>query len=196
MTEKHDGDQRGEFPPEVHALPTQVRCGGDGDEGRITECDHQCEGNQRHHAWALRLDLGPTGGQEHATAGEEQCRTEHGRNQIAEGKFEVEAQQHLNRVTKHDGWNSETECQPELFLECGRIVVAVVVAAVTVVIVATMRTVIMRAVVMPAVTYDIVLAIGGATVVPLLSLTNQVMLLVTLALIRWAVAFPAGVVVT
>lgn len=67
--------------------------------------------------------------------------------------------------------------------------------------------VIMRRVIMPAVIVAIVivavavvvhvmLTAGFAAVVPLLSFANEVVLLVTLALIWWAVTFAAWVVVT
>jgi hypothetical protein len=69
-------------------------------------------------------------------------------------------------------------------------VVVVVMASVT-----GMVVVIVRAMVV-ARTWHIVFAIGGAAVVPLLGLTHQMVLLIALALVRWAVALATGIVVT
>ena len=131
MAEQHDGDQRGQLPPEIHAgnwRAGELKCG---QSRTVAESNNQGHGNQRHHARLLGLDFLPTGGQEHSTAGEEQDRTGNRRNEIAERERNgLIAKNHLNGVREIDCRNRQREGKPELLFENRRVVVRVVTVAV------------------------------------------------------------------
>lgn len=74
--------------------------------------------------------------------------------------------------------------------------VAVIVPRVIVCRVIVTRVIVSRVIMAVAVVVHVMLTAGFAAVVPLLSFANEVVLLVTLALIWWAVTFAAWVVVT
>jgi hypothetical protein len=101
-------------------------------------------------------------------------------------------------VTEDHGRQSERKGHPELLLEHAWVVMAVVMAFVAGVIVTGVH-VVTTVVVRPMVVSggrQVVLTTGGAAVVTLLGLPDQVVLLIALALVGWAVALAARVVIT